>query len=298
MNQLHNCLSGYLGYFASLGDFLAHYDEGGEPGSFFLNGETSSLWMWNPVTATWCDSNYRTAPELVSLITDPETFSPNIAPNRESLFYFVASSAGTYNFPALKNTYGRIRVECTEPSIVLLQWNGSTWTTYTYPINFVPSVSYIYKGLWQTEETYLRSNTSSDVVLYDGLYYCPITIGVFSGDNPKISPFWEELPSFAALAGGLQVVEENGKGILTISPNMCSLIVKAPDGSELVHMAISEDNDAEYSVRQRFYTVSNGVAYATSITPKGIVIAEGTPGELGMLITKQCSISAKGLVHI
>ena len=58
MKILHNCIAGYLGYYGNLEALQSQYPEGGEAGSFFLNGETSTLWMWNPVTQCWNDTNY------------------------------------------------------------------------------------------------------------------------------------------------------------------------------------------------------------------------------------------------
>ena len=131
MKILHKCIAGYLGYYGSLEALQSCYPEGGEAGSFFLNGETSTLWMWNPVTACWCDTNYASAPDLVGMITDPETFSPSIIANKEALYYYVATTAGSYGFPKLPGTMIKIEVSCSQSSIILLHWDGSKWDSTT-----------------------------------------------------------------------------------------------------------------------------------------------------------------------
>lgn len=134
MKILHNCIAGYLGYYGSLEALQSQYPEGGEAGSFFLNGETSTLWMWNPVTQCWNDTNYTTAPDLVGMIIEPSTFVPSIIPGKEALYYYVATAAGSYGFPKLPGTSIKIEVSCTQPSIILLRWDGTKWEEHVYPL--------------------------------------------------------------------------------------------------------------------------------------------------------------------
>ena len=140
MKILHNCIAGFLGYYGSLEALLSHYPEGGEAGSFFLNGETSTLWMWNPVTRCWSDTNYASAPDLVGMIIDPATFSPSIIEDKEALYYYVATTAGLYGFPKLPGTMMKIEVSCSQSSIILLHWDGSMWESHVYPISLSPLI--------------------------------------------------------------------------------------------------------------------------------------------------------------
>lgn len=295
MSILYNCLAGYLGYYASLEDFLAKHSEGGEPGSFFLNGETSTLWMWNPVTSSWCDANYRTAPDLVGMVVDPETFSPPVAPGREGLYYFVAGAAGVYAFPALKASGLKVEVECSSPSIVLLHWDGSRWTTHVYPVDMASVALHCYRGLWEKSVVYSRSADTVDVVLYGGKYYRPAKLGTIVESSPDSASSWEELPGYTALANGLQVIERNGQGILTLSPDMCALTVNAPDGSKIAELVIEPDEDLGNYVRQTFTRRYDDTVYATTISANGIYITEGTSGGIGSVIKKRCVINADGI---
>lgn len=297
MNVLHNCLAGYLGYFASLGDLLGKHSEGGEPGSFFLNGETSTLWMWNPVTASWCDTNYRTAPDLVSMIVDPETFSPSVIPDRESLYYFVAGTAGTYSFPLLRVSGLRVEANCTEPSIVLLRWDGSRWTVHTYAIDLSPLVVYCYRGLWDKTTLYCRNTEKIDVVLYNGKYYRPAKFGTVTGFSPDINFSWEEMSGYSALANGLQVVEQDGQGVLTLSSDMCALTVNAPDGHKIAELVIERDDELGNYVRQTFTRQYDDKIYAVSVTANGIFLSESTSGGIGSIVKKSCLITAEGIVR-
>lgn len=48
---IHNHLrgqNGCLGFYYGLASLLSAYPEGGLPGEFFINGETQSIWIYNP----------------------------------------------------------------------------------------------------------------------------------------------------------------------------------------------------------------------------------------------------------
>lgn len=297
MKILHKCIAGYLGYYGSLEALQSQYPEGGEAGSFFLNGETSTLWMWNPVTRCWCDTNYSTAPDLVGMIIDPETFMPSIMAGKEALYYYVATAAGSYGFPRLPNTMIKIEVSCTQPSIILLQWDGSKWNSHVYPINLSPLTYHRYRGLWDKNETYHRNNDYIDVVLYNGQYYRLIIFGTSTQIAPDTNNHvWEAIGDFSALANGLQVVEKDGNGTLVLSPEMCTLRITNPDGNELAKLSIEISDQREQYVQQSFTRVSNDVTYTTIVSPNGIIITEGTNNEQGgSIITKRFTITANGI---
>ncbi len=292
MKILHDCVAGYLGYYASLEALLSDYPEGGEPGSFFLNGETSTLWMWNPLSHSWCNSNYATAPEFVGVIFTPSTFSPSVFPTHEALYYYVAASAGSYSFPSLKELTQPIVVTCSKPSIVLLHWDGAQWTPYVYPLEFSPLTVHCYRGKWNSAKSYKRTADCIDVVWYNGGYYRLLTDGTETGTTPDTASVWEPMPDYTALAGGLQVIEKNGNGVLSLSPDTATLSIMNAQGNEVLHVALM--NGGDY-VRQTFTRIEGDVAYRTIITPDGITIAEGTAGSLGSIISKKYTINASGV---
>lgn len=297
MKILHKCIAGYLGYYGSLEALQSCYPEGGEAGSFFLNGETSTLWMWNPVTACWCDTNYASAPDLVGMITDPETFSPSIIANKEALYYYVATTAGSYGFPKLPGTMIKIEVPCSQSSIILLHWDGSKWESHVYPISLSPLVFHRYRGIWNKDETYHRNNTYIDVVLYNGQYYRLHLFGTFTTVSPDSTQVWEAVDGFSVLATGLQVIEQNGNGMLVLSPEMCTLSITDSNGKEIANLSIKKGaGENEQYVQQSFTHIVNDTIYATNITANEISLLEGSVSSVGgVLIKKRFTITADGL---
>ena len=297
MKILHNCIAGFLGYYGSLEALLSHYPEGGEAGSFFLNGETSTLWMWNPVTRCWSDTNYASAPDLVGMIIDPATFSPSIIEDKEARYYYVATTAGLYGFPKLPGTMMKIEVSCSQSSIILLHWDGSMWESHVYPISLSPLVFHRFRGVWSNDETYHRNNSYIDVVLYNGQYYRPILYGTFTAVAPGSGQVWEAVDGFSVLATGLQVIEQDGNGALVLSPEMCTLSITDPNGKEIANLSIKKGSgENERYVQQNFTHIVNDTIYTTNISANEISLSEGTVSSVGgVLIKKRFIITADGL---
>ncbi len=296
MKILHNCIAGYLGYYGNLEALQSQYPEGGEAGSFFLNGETSTLWMWNPVTQCWNDTNYTTAPDLVGMIIEPSTFVPSIIPGKEALYYYVATAAGSYGFPKLPGTSIKIEVSCTQPSIILLRWDGTKWEEHVYPFALSPLTYHRYRGLWDENETYCRNNDYIDVVLYNGQYYRLVLFGKHSKITPDTEHIWEVIDGFSVLATGLQVIEQDGNGTLVLSPEMCSLRITNPAGKELANLSIQKGTtENDQYVQQSFTSIVGDTINVTTINATGITFSEGTVSSLGaVIINKRYFLSVDG----
>ena len=89
-----NNRAGYLGFFDSVAAVEKIYPDGGQPGDFFTNGETASMWMWNPKTLGWTNMQGESKSVLQGVITDPETFVPNVKEDEPAYYLYVAPGDG------------------------------------------------------------------------------------------------------------------------------------------------------------------------------------------------------------
>ena len=132
--------SHFLGYYYGVGEVMSQniYPQ---PGMFFVNGETNSVWVWDSLTRMWIDSN-RVDGGLKGMLTDREGNSPSdYIPSpqvgiKESYFY-VANTEVPVDivFTYFKNGNGSISVTVEKNALIILFWNGDYWETNIVPFN-------------------------------------------------------------------------------------------------------------------------------------------------------------------
>ena len=138
----------FLGYYYGLGELLSkgYYSQ---PGMYFINGETNSIWVWDALERRWIDTN-RVDSGLKGMLTDREGNSPaDYQPNqtkgiKESYFYVAEcedveanpnAKNRTITFTYFKNGASSVSVTVKKTSIVCLYWNGDYWETSVVPMN-------------------------------------------------------------------------------------------------------------------------------------------------------------------
>ena len=109
------------------------YPEGGMAGDCFVNGETCSIWMWDPVCREWTDTNRPLQSPLAGMIIDAATFCPSVHPGVRCVYLFVSGTGGTFEFPYFRNEDIPLRVVLSGPSQVWLYWNGDNWEVQVIP---------------------------------------------------------------------------------------------------------------------------------------------------------------------
>ena len=132
--------SHFLGYYYGVGEVMSQniYPQ---PGMFFVNGETNSVWVWDSLTRMWIDTN-RVDGGLKGMLTDREGNSPSdYVPSpqvgiKESYFY-VANTEVPVDivFTYFKNGNGSISVTVEKNALIILFWNGDYWETSLIPMN-------------------------------------------------------------------------------------------------------------------------------------------------------------------
>ena len=70
------------------------HPEGGKAGDCFVNGETCSIWMWDPVCREWTDTNRPLQSPLAGMIIDAATFCPSVHPGVRCVYLFVSGTGG------------------------------------------------------------------------------------------------------------------------------------------------------------------------------------------------------------
>lgn len=134
-----NNRAGYLGFFDSVAAVEKIYPDGGQPGDFFTNGETASMWMWNPKTLGWTNMQGESKSVLQGVITDPETFVPNVKEDEPAYYLYVAPGDGEYSFPQLKDIFGEVVTVSTDcHALVSLFWTGRYWEASVTSLNLNP----------------------------------------------------------------------------------------------------------------------------------------------------------------
>lgn len=196
--------NGCLGFFYGLDALLSAYPEGGLPGEFFVNGKTQSIWVWDATGRSWYDSNHAAPAPFFGIITDTNSFSPNVESGKEACFVYIAGHAGSYHFLALKGV-SPLTVTTTSAAVIVLVWDGTTWRDYVTPISLDDAVhlSYMYRGSWTESSTYIYADGFTDVVYYLGKYYRVKQAGSVTGEIPDESDKWEEVTHFYAVADQL-----------------------------------------------------------------------------------------------
>lgn len=136
----------FLGYHYGLGKVLAK-PISPQPGMFFINGETNSVWVWDSLTKMWIDTN-RVDSGLKGMLTDEKGNSPSdFIPSpqvgvKESYFYMAEhddvdanpnATPKTIIFTYFKNGANSVSVNIRKTSIVTLFWNGNYWEVKATP---------------------------------------------------------------------------------------------------------------------------------------------------------------------
>ncbi|HIU55835.1 MAG TPA: hypothetical protein IAB03_08545 [Candidatus Gallibacteroides avistercoris] len=122
-----------LSYYYGLEAAMKAHPEGGKAGDCFVNGETCSIWMWDPVCREWTDTNRPLQSPLAGMIIDAATFCPSVHPGVRCVYLFVSGTGGTFEFPYFRNEDIPLRVVLSGPSQVWLYWNGDNWEVQVIP---------------------------------------------------------------------------------------------------------------------------------------------------------------------
>ena len=147
----------FLGYYYGVAEVLS-LNFSPQPGMFFMNGETNSVWVWDALTRMWIDSN-RVDSGMKGMLTDKEGNSPtDFVPSpkdgiKESYFYVAEcddvdantnAKSKTITFTYFKNGASSVSVTVEKTSIITLFWNGTYWETSVVPMNF--DLNRLFKG--------------------------------------------------------------------------------------------------------------------------------------------------------
>ncbi len=147
----------FLGYYYGVAEVLS-LNFSPQPGMFFVNGETNSVWVWDALTRMWIDSN-RVDSGMKGMLTDKEGNSPSdFVPSpkegiKESYFYVAEcddvdantnAESKTITFTNFKNGTSSVSVTVEKTSIITLFWNGTYWETSVVPMNF--DLNRLFKG--------------------------------------------------------------------------------------------------------------------------------------------------------
>lgn len=130
----------FLGYYYGIGKVLS-LNIVPQPGMYFVNGETNSIWVWDALSRIWIDTN-RVDSGMKGMLTDEEGNSPaDFIPSpqvgvKESYFYVAKTDTPKeVVFTHFKNGNSSVSVNVSATSIVILYWNGSYWETSLIPMN-------------------------------------------------------------------------------------------------------------------------------------------------------------------
>ena len=132
----------FLGYYYGVGELISKGFRS-QPGMYFINGETNSIWVWDALERRWIDTN-RVDSGLKGMLTDREGNAPaDYRPSQErgvkEAYFYVAEcepeSTKTITFVYFKNGADSLVVEIDNTSIISLYWNGDYWETSVVPMN-------------------------------------------------------------------------------------------------------------------------------------------------------------------
>ncbi|MBR5323492.1 MAG: DUF5040 domain-containing protein [Muribaculaceae bacterium] len=148
----------FLGYYYGVAEVLS-LNFTPQPGMFFVNGETNSVWMWDALTRMWIDTN-RVDSGMKGMLNNDKGNSPSDfvpAPQsgvNESYFYVAecedcdvntAAKPKDITFTNFKNGNSSVSVTVRKTSIVSLFWNGTYWETSVVPMNI--DLDRLFKGI-------------------------------------------------------------------------------------------------------------------------------------------------------
>lgn len=130
----------FLGYHYDVGEVLA-LNIAPQPGMFFINGETNSVWLWNALNREWIDTN-RVDSGLKGMLTDktgnsPADFIPSPQVGVKESYFYVAKTDTPQEvvFTHFKNGNNSVSVAVPNTSVIILYWNGDYWETSLIPMN-------------------------------------------------------------------------------------------------------------------------------------------------------------------
>ena len=138
----------FLGYYYGVGEVLS-LNFTPQPGMFFVNGETNSVWVWDALTRMWIDSN-RVDSGLKAMLNDktgnsPSDFVPSPKEGVKESYLYVAecddvdfnpqASPRTITFKNFKNGSASVSITIRKTSIIILYWNGTYWEVSAVPMN-------------------------------------------------------------------------------------------------------------------------------------------------------------------
>ena len=138
----------FLGYHYGVGEVLS-LNIAPQPGMFFVNGETNSVWVWNTLNREWIDTN-RVDSGMKGMLTNevgnsPDDFIPSPQTGVKESYFYVAecddvdvnpnATPKTITFTHFKNGSSAVSVTFKKTSIVILYWNGDYWETSIIPMN-------------------------------------------------------------------------------------------------------------------------------------------------------------------
>lgn len=133
--NLHNRSDGlFLGYFSLLTEVLSKYPEGVPEGSYFVNGETLSIWIWDGVSGIWIDTNRPMQSPLTGVVDNPSTYRPEVKKGEKAYFLYITPPIKDLCFAYFVNGDEPLRIAVEQTAIVSLFWDGDFWHINAVPV--------------------------------------------------------------------------------------------------------------------------------------------------------------------
>ena len=133
--NLHDRSNGlFLGYFSLLAEVLSKYPEGVPEGSYFVNGETLSIWVWNDTEKEWMDTNRPMQSPLSGVVDDPATYRPEVVKGVKAYYLYISPPAENLCFVHFVNGDEPLRITVEKSAVISLFWDGDFWHVYSTPV--------------------------------------------------------------------------------------------------------------------------------------------------------------------
>lgn len=133
--NLHDRSNGlFLGYFSLLTEVLSKYPEGVPEGSYFVNGETLSIWVWNDAEKEWMDTNRPMQSPLSGVVDDPATYRPEVVKGVKAYYLYISPPVENLSFVHFVNGDEPLRITVETSAVVSLFWDGDFWHVYSTPV--------------------------------------------------------------------------------------------------------------------------------------------------------------------
>ena len=133
--NLHDRSNGlFLGYFSMLTEVLSKYPEGVPEGSYFVNGETLSIWVWNDAEKEWMDTNRPMQSPLSGVVDDPATYRPEVVKGVKAYYLYISPPADNLCFVHFVNGDEPLRITVEQSAVISLFWDGDFWHVYITPV--------------------------------------------------------------------------------------------------------------------------------------------------------------------